>query len=390
MLNEQGHPCPTPISEMRRRWGLLREEMDRRNLDCLIFYNPNRLSSGQIRYVSDVHLDRIPVGLLFLKDGSMIFLAGGRVFPDSCTIGEVQTEQIALKSIDTLAYTGTNMGRRAAGELKARQCRRLGAVGASRFPAGFLGPLRESFPGAIEECSDWFDRVRAIKSPYEIQCVFESARQHDSLAAQIQALLTPGITEAQLRNQLNHIAFDLGFSDTNINFGFDPKKPGFSPIFFQNRAMRPGDYVMGLIQGNGFGGYAMEVGRIWCTASPSPAMERAYEDALQIERFIAGQLKPGASPKKIFQEANAMLTGLGYAPEWRLFGHAEGFDYIERPSIMPEEDMEIMENMVFAVHPTASGPDACAFACDNYLVKADGAVRINQTPQTLLFASVCG
>lgn len=387
MMNKQRHPQPTPASEMHRRWSLLQREMERRSLDCLIFYNPNRLSSGQIRYVADIHLDRIPAALLFLKDGDMIFLAGGKAFPSECGIGGGRTEQIALKSIDTLAYTGENMGHRAAEELRARRCKRLGAVGLARFPMGLCGPLQEAFPGAVEECADWFDHIRAIKSTYEIQCSYESARQHDRLAAQVAEFLKPGITEGQLRNHMNHIAFDLGFSDTNLNFGFDPKKPGFPPIFFQNQTLQQGDYAMGLIQGNGFGGYAMEVGRVWCTGDPSPAMKKAYEDALRVQTFIAGQMVPGASPSKIFIEANAMLAEMGYEQEWRLFGHAEGFDYIERPSIMPEETMAIEENMIFAIHPTASCGDASAFACDNYLVTANGAVRINQTPQTLLFSS---
>lgn len=387
MPNKQRHPQSMPVSEMRRRWNLLQGEMERRNLDCLVLYNPNRLSSGQIRYLADFHLDRIPVALLFMKDGKMIFLAGGKAFPGECGVGDTSTEQIALKSIDTLAYTGENMGKRAAEELRARHCKRLGAVNHFRFPVGLWGPLQESFPDEIEECSGWFDHIRAIKSPYEIQCAYKSARQHDELAAKVAALLKPGTTEAQLRNHLNHLAFDQGFSDTNINFGFDPKRPSFPPVFFQNRPLQPGDYAMGLVQGNGFGGYAMEVGRVWCTKEPTPVMERTYGDALRVQSFIAEQLVPGASISKIFHAANTMLAKLGYEREWRLFGHAEGLDYIECPSVMPEENMVVEENMIFAIHPTASCEEASAFACDNYLITAKGAVRINQTSQSLLIAN---
>ena len=383
-MQQMRHPQPTPASEMERRWSLICRQMERRGIDCLILYNINRISSGQIRYVADLHLDRSPVVLLFFQSSEMVFVSSGRVFPEGEEIGAGHTEQISVKSIDVLHYTGRNLGNRVAKELKGRQVKRVGAVTPDKFPVGLYVPIQEAFPEAIEDSSNWFEQIRSIKSPYEIQCAYESARQHDALAAEVQKLIRPGISESYLRNHINLLAFDSGFSDTNVNFGFDSRKPGFPPVFFQNQVLRQEDYIIGLIQGNGYGGSAMEVGRIWHINEPDAAMEKACADAFYVENNIAEQLIPGAAPSEIFRKANYLLKEMGYEEEWRLFGHGEFMDFIERPSIMPEETMPLAENMIVAIHPTVSNKEVSAFACDNYLITAKGAVRINQTPQTLL------
>lgn len=382
-VSSDRHPAHTPQGELERRWLCLRMEMEKDALDCLVLYDSGRISSGHIRYVTDVHLDRTPAVLLFYSNGSMCLLSGGGVAPFAETRMPWITKAVIVPSMEALCHTYDNLPRAIQNELATHRCKRVGAVGLGGMPARIATCLREVCGDGAMDASRLFDRVRAVKSAYEIECAYQSAALHEEILLRLGELLKVGISEYEVRNALNQEAYNKGFSNGNINVCFDAKTPHFVPVFFQNRRLVAGDAVISLIQGNACGGMAVEIGRIWCSGEVPSSLERAYSDALAVQNEIVSLMKPGASPEMIFNRGNQMLEALGYEREWRMFAHGEGLDFVERPSIMEGEDMLLEENMILAVHPTAMNLYTGAFSCDNYLIRADGAVRINTTPQKI-------
>jgi Xaa-Pro aminopeptidase len=293
------------------------------------------------------------------------------------------TRHITIKNADTLPTLRGNFPNAILNELRQEGCRRVGTVGNTLTPI-IAQALLERYQTNLVDATSLVDSVRVIKSAWEIECATQSANRHDRVAEMVGGLLKLGVTEFEVRNELTRAAWNLGFSESNINIGFHFTHPSFPPVFFQTKALEPDDRVIGLIQGNADGGCAMEVGRMWTLGEPPAELERAYRDALAVQNFMAAGMIPGASSALLFKQANAMLVGMGYDPERRMFGHGEWLDFIEPPAIMPEETMPFSENMILAIHPTARNERVSAFSCDNYLVTPQGGVRINQTPQQIL------
>jgi Xaa-Pro aminopeptidase len=104
---------------------------------------------------------------------------------------------------------------------------------------------------------------------------------------------------------------------------------------------------------------------------------------VELQDETAKRLKPGADPAKIYKFYNDELTKRGSLPDTRLFCHGQGYDLVERPSMRPEEDMTVKENMNITIHPMTINKEQTAygFCCDNFIIAKSGAVRIHKTPR---------
>ena len=160
------------------------------------------------------------------------------------------------------------------------------------------------------------------------------------------------------------------------------------PSFYQNRQIRRGDQVLIMIEPNGPGGFYGEIARIWCLGEPPEELLRLWQISLEAQKLAAGLARPGASPGDILKSVNEFLVANGQAPENRIFAHGQGYDLVERPAFLPEEDMLLQANMVVSIHPVAASPTAFAFCCDDFLVTRRGGERLHQTPQQV-FVIAC-
>lgn len=378
------HPMQTPEKEMKRRWAALGQKMQEKELDCLIFYGASSANCGQVRYITDIHLDRTPAVVVLYPDGIMNVVAGGSIYPKQETQLQNIEKTFVVPNIEAVQETAFHIGKKVCCVLESAHCNRVGIVSPDKYPVSIYSCLREQFQGELLDGTDIFDSVVSIKSEYEIEAILESARQHDRIAEMVPSLIRRGAKEYEIREEMNHIAHNLGFTDTNMNITVSKSHAGFVPVFFQTKEISDGDYATYLVQGNGPGGMAIEVGRIVSMGKVSSAMRQAYLDAIEVQEFIAESLVPGAIPWDIFTKANQLLVRMGYGEEWRLFGHGQGQSLIERPVIMPGDRMPLQENMVLALHPTAGNREVAAFSCDSYIIKKDGACRINAIPQEII------
>ena len=164
-----------------------------------------------------------------------------------------------------------------------------------------------------------------------------------------------------------------------------PGKPaGHQQHFYQNRRIELGDQVMVMIEPNGPGGYFTEIGRTWVLGEPPQALLRIWHDAVTAQKFAAALCTPGAAPRNIIEQYNKFLGNMGYPPDLRLFAHGQGYDLVERPAIIPTEEMPLAANMVLAIHPTLSKDDAYAFCCDEFLVTAKETKRMHISPLEIM------
>lgn len=127
-----------------------------------------------------------------------------------------------------------------------------------------------------------------------------------------------------------------------------------------------------------------ECGRMFSMGDPSNELRKAFEDSAKLQKWTAGQSIPGARPSEIFTELNKQLAAMGYAIETRIFAHGQSYDIVDRPIYTTDETMILEENMFVALHPICANKEASCYNCDNFVIKKDGAVKLNKTPTELI------
>lgn len=381
---------PISDAELERRWSLIRQAMEKAQIDSLVMQNDNRYRNGMVRYFTDIGNLSNPVTVLFPKDDEMTVFANGggyslsqtpaygcRGVKDRIGVPVFPTYVPALSTCDAQGVVDV---------IKKRGDKRVGLVRINSMLGGFYKCLTENLSGVeLVEFTDQIEEIKAVKSPEEIEFIRHTAKTQDYVAAAVASFLRPDKYEYEIRGEIIHLLSDLGSEEQLIMVGSAPvgQKAGHTAHFYQNRKIDRGDQVMIMLEPNGAGGYWTELGRTWVLGEPPRDLLAAWEDAKKAQYYTAELLKPGATGAEVYEKYNEYLTSIGYEKENRIHAHGQGYDLMERPGIRGEDPMVIRENMNFAVHPTLVKNGAYAFCCDNFLVTANGPERLHSLPQEI-------
>ncbi len=373
--------------EMQHRFTLVRRAMANEGIDCLVIHNYDNFLGGYTRYFTDVPVGNYPTTILFHREDDTTFIAHGAPWTESIP-RDVQRDigqALATPLMPTLCYTDPYMPRLVAEQIRARGYKRVGLVAMAQLPASLYCHLRENLPDVeLIDATTLVDRIKAIKSPEEIEKLREIVRIHDQIGAAVPTMFRPGRYEFEIVADLKKMAADYGCEGLNVGLGTSQGVPGMRQTCARYRRVEPGDNMMCLIELSGPGGYYAELFRVWSLGEPSREMVDAAECAAACQRHIVSMMKPGVRCSELFQANNDFLTAHGYGPEGRMFAHSQGLDMVERPALVADEDFTLEENMFFAVHPVAANETAFGIVCDNFLITKDGAECLTQTPKTIL------
>ena len=228
--------------------------------------------------------------------------------------------------------------------------------------------------------------VRAVKSEYELSLMRRSGRIHQHVLEEIApTMLLEGISEADLAAKLfsvlveegHHGLTRFGMFDTEIvvghvgfgesslyptyfdgasgNYGLSPAAPVLGS---RDRKLRKGDLVF-IDVGCGVDGYNTDKTMTYMFGSslPQHAIE-AHQKCVEIQNEIAGMLKPGAVPSRIYSKIMDNLDDeflenfMGFGKrKVKFLGHGIGLLIDETPVIAERFDEPLQEGMVFAVEP---------------------------------------
>lgn len=233
-------------------------------------------------------------------------------------------------------------------------------------------------------------RLRAVKSPYEIDKLRRAGEVGRKVTARIPELLVPGISEWELALQLFHetallgrscvarLAFNSGdcfmgtvcFGDsTNQPSAFDGPDgmPGLSPacpLGGSDRKLQRGDLVF-VDMLFPFEEYYVDKTRIFSLGQSSSAVLEAHQSCLDIQRAVQERLKPGAIPSRIYEEVmEEIVIPRGFGEHFmgfgsnqvKFLGHGVGMVINEGPVLARKSDEPLEENMVLAVEPKKGLP----------------------------------
>jgi Xaa-Pro aminopeptidase len=246
--------------------------------------------------------------------------------------------------------------------------------------------LKKHFPEtAFSDVSLALKKIRATKSPYEVQKLRRAGEIGREICQKIPERLVPGITEWELglwlfqevaalsRNAVYRTAFGSGefflgnvcFGDTSIHpavfdgpGGIAGKSP-VSPYGGSDRRLEKGQLVfIDLIYP--FEEYYVDKTRLFSLGPPSAAVREAHAVCLEIQAEVQKRLKPGALPSDIYEAVYTRVVDpkdfqehfMGFGGnQVRFLGHGIGMTINEYPVIARKFTDPLEENMVIAVEP---------------------------------------
>ena len=367
-------------AELERRWKAARKKMREHKIDFLIMRNDEEFMGGYVRWFSDFPARHsYPFTVIFPVDDEMTTINCGNLPPS-----DYYPPQWAARGIKrrlgapyfcSLYYTDTMDAELAVGVLKEKKGATIGLVGRSSIPIPFYEYLRKHLPGyKFVEFTDPIDRLKAIKSPEELEFIKETARMQDEAMEHVRKSIRPGRRDFEIYAEAQYATSMRGSTRQLLLIGSNP--PGvvirWQVRHMQNRVIREGDQVNVLIETNGVGGFYTEIGRVFSLGKPAQALVDAMGYCLEAQNFALGLIKPGADCKEIWDAVNEFLRKGDYQPEKRLFAHGQGYHLVERPAIRYDEPMKIEAGMNLTVHPWAINDKAWSVVTDNYIVTKTG------------------
>jgi Xaa-Pro dipeptidase len=342
-----------PVGEVERRYGLVREAMDRHRVDAVIVAGSEYTGfEGAVTYLSGFVIVHRYAYVLLPREGepSIVFPAEARY------VGEHGTSWIEEQVFAD--RPGEWLGDRLAGQ-------RVGVYGLD-----YVLPVRDfvalSHKVDVVPFDVEFDLARAAKSDAEIQSVRESVRINtDGFWAFLDAY-APGKTAAEVLAPAERLFVERGCGRLTMNMVL------VGPEFAIARSdALLGDFCIPSLEIAGPGGYWVEVSRaIGAPTGEVAGMVDAYDEYYEAAKTA---FRPGATAHDVHRAVAKGFLDRGYTLG-HVTGHSIGMTMIEHPKIGEGFETELQENMVFSMHPhaIASNGQDCLYMQDTWLVTAGG------------------
>ncbi|WP_028840951.1 M24 family metallopeptidase [Thermodesulfobacterium hveragerdense] len=252
--------------------------------------------------------------------------------------------------------------------------------------------------------------TRAVKTPYEIECIRKAGRMLDKALKRalpqfkpgIKELEASGILEKELR-LLGHPGLTRSLNGFELTFGYlISGKEGLNPTPYYTG--EGGEGVFGfpggasykkilkedepiLIDFSGYHqGYYIDQTRM-VSFKKLPYAQEVYQVSLYILDQLKDFIKPGINGEEVFFKAKDLSEKTGFGAYFMysdgdlgFIGHGVGLQIDEPPILGKKQKMRIQENMVIALEPKFHLPEVGVIGVEEtFLVTKHGLVSLNTT-----------
>jgi Xaa-Pro aminopeptidase len=381
-----------PREELERRWARVRQFMD---FDSMIvlqnvdqFYLTGTMQSGV---------------LWFPREGEPL-LAIRKSF-ERAKIESAVRNIVPLKSMSDLPDLIPKPGSTVAFELDV-------------VPVATYSQFSKYFQNSkIVDASAAIRSARAVKTPYEIECIRRAARQLDTAFLDIPSQLRENLAEFELAARIEYVMrmaghqglsrvrrFNMEMYFGAVSFGDTASYPhsfdgpvgtrGLYPAVSAmggRKALKRGEPVMVDVVG-GYGGYIADGSRTYSLGPLSAQMRDTHQFILELNEWIETQLRPGNIPSEIYAQIQNRVGQTSYAPHFmgagenqvRFVAHSVGLELDEIPVIAPKFDAPLEAGVVLAVEPKIFYPGLGGVGVENtYVIHHNGPERLTVCPQEI-------
>jgi Xaa-Pro aminopeptidase len=384
---------PISTAELNRRWAAVRRAMQERAIDALIMQNSNDWLGGYVKWFTDFPAyNGYPRTVIFHAGDPMTVVDMGprgarRKFDGGHDVHRGVGEILCTPAFTSVAYTFGYQAELALEDLKRRNYKTIGWLGAGAIPHQFVTQVEAGLAGtAFVDATEWVDAIKAVKSTEEIALVRQCAQMQDEIFARVLKKVKPGMRDNDITALAQYEGRLLG-SEQGLFLGSTAplgQRSDFVDRYLQGRVLKDGDYFSLLIENSGPGGMYAEIARTVVIGKASNEIIDGFETVKEAQDHTLKMIKPGASCRDIAQAHDDFMQARGLPKELRLYCHGQGYDLVERPLVRADETMALAENMNLAVHPGYETETLFAVICDNYLVQAGGASEcLHKTPKQI-------
>jgi Xaa-Pro dipeptidase len=354
------------LSEIDRRYGLVREALARDGLDAAIVSGTEYTGfEGAVTYLSGfVIVHRYAYVYLPLEGDPAI------VFPrEARYVGEHGTTWIEDQVF--VDRPGDWLADRARGK-------RVGVYGLD-----YAMTVRDF--AALEDAAElvsWdvaFDHARAVKSELELESVRDSVRINTEGFWVFLQEFAPGRSEQEVLAACERYFVEEGCGRQTMDMVLVGENGAALPEFkiAGARRFKQTDMVLPSLEIAGAGGHWVEISRAICPGEPSDETKQMMEGYDEYYEAARGALRAGATAHDVHRVVARGFVDRGFQLG-HVTGHSIGMTMIEFPKIGEGDETELKEGMVFSMHPHAISQDgqACLYMQDTWLVTADGGVPL--------------
>src|SRR5437660_3185438 len=210
------HPIST--AELERRWAAVRAAMAEHGIDALLMQSNNDWMGGYVKYFTDVPATNgYPVTVVFPKDDRMSVIAQGpmgvvREFPppgDSVRRGTARF--MGMPSYASCPYTAEYDAQLAEQALERYSAATIGLLGRAAMSFALGDYLKRALLRAkFVDASDMVDRIKAVKSPEELDRIRRTAALQDKAMEETFAAVRPGMRELEVAAVAEHVGNQYG------------------------------------------------------------------------------------------------------------------------------------------------------------------------------------
>ena len=261
------------------------------------------------------------------------------------------------------------------------------AIEKSHMTVERLEALQELFPqSSFARLDDQLNSMRVIKDERELDILRKAAEYADYAIEVGVSEIAEGKTELEILTAIELALKKKGIAhmsfDTMVLSGPKTASPHGKP---GDRKIQKGDFVLfdlGVI----YKGYCSDITRTVSFGEPSDAQKDVYETVRKAEQAAVDAVKPGVRAMDLDKIARDVITQAGYGEFFtHRLGHGLGISVHEFPSVTGNNEMALIEGMVFTIEPGIYDPSITGVRIeDDVVVTKDGVEVLTKYPKELV------
>jgi Xaa-Pro dipeptidase len=276
------------------------------------------------------------------------------------------------------------------------------------------------FPGCdFVDISAAYREIRSVKSSWELERLRESGRRLSSIFREVPEFLKEGMRELDLAAEFESRLRKAGgegyvrmrafnqelFMGLAVS-GTSAASPGFfdgavtgrglsnaSPHGASLEKIAAGSPVL-IDYAGVFNGYIVDMTRIYAIGKLSDRLLHAFQVSLDIQNYLARNLKPGVICEQLFFDAAAMAEKGGLADYFmgppgenaRFVGHGVGLELDEFPVLAQGFKYALQAGQTLAIEPKFVIPGEGVIGIENsFVVTGEGGEKLGDIPDDITF-----
>ena len=356
--------------EFKRRYGAIREQMEKDELDCLLIVGlANDFNRGNIRYITGSG-----------SGGCCIFpLEGPPVFFISPIHSASHKLHKLMAAMDLLDLRETaNPEDQAIVELsRFDKGNKIGVVGMSCMSAPMHHATTEKFSKRLVDSMRIFESLRVVKSAEEIEKTRMAASVADKVYTRLREMIKPGLSEFEIYSEVKRIIYESGceYSFDLIDAAGSTMNMSFYPT--DDKLEANGTLFMEITPA--FDGYYSQLPVTLPVGDYHPHVKKMVRAWDQADNAVRKILQPGTKVSDIYYLLINTIRENGFISPLRP-GHSIGLDVLDFWSITESNPEVLKPGMTLAIHPCVMremGGDGCGMGY-TYLITDTGYEKFSQ------------